>query len=99
MDFFEGMSQRDIGQFRRACAHLLGMCFICKKNEDTKADYYYILRQKEAIEEYLDVLGLALEINEQYGVVQLVSREGLGHLNLRLADSIVLLIHRLPGQR
>lgn len=95
MDFFEGMSQRDIGQFRRACAHLLGMCFICKKNEDTKADYYYILRQKEAIEEYLDVLGLALEINEQYGVVQLVSREGLGHLNLRLADSIVLLILRI----
>lgn len=95
MDFFEGMSQRDISQFRRAAAHLLGMCFICKKNEDTKADYYYILRQKEALEAYFDILGLTLEINEQYGVVQLVSREGLGHLHLRLADSIVLLILRI----
>jgi hypothetical protein len=95
MELFETMSQRDQDQFRRVCARLIGMCFICKKNEATKADYYFILRQKEALEEYLGVLGLTLEISEQYGVVQLVSREGLGHLNLRLADSIILLILRI----
>ncbi|MDD6282872.1 MAG: DUF4194 domain-containing protein [Oribacterium sp.] len=95
MELLETMSQRDQDQFRRVCAKLISMCFILKKNEATKADYYFILRQKEALEEYLGVLGLTLEISEQYGVVQLVSREGLGHLNLRLADSIILLILRI----
>ncbi len=47
------------------------------------------------MEEYLGVLGLSLEISEQYGVVQLASREGLGHANLKLADSIILLILRI----
>lgn len=95
MDIFDGMSQKDQDQFRRVCARLMSMCFICKRNENTRQDYYYILRQRPALEEYLGVLGLSLEISEQYGVVQLTSREGVGHVSLKLADSVVLLILRI----
>ena len=95
MEVLEGLSQKDQEQFRRVCGKLLSSCFICKRNENTKSDYYFIMRLREQMEEYLGVLGLSLEISEQYGVIQLVSREGLGHANLKLADSITLLILRI----
>lgn len=95
MEALEGLSQKDQEQFRRVCGKLLSSCFICKRNENTKSDYYFIMRLREQMEEYLGVLGLSLEISEQYGVIQLVSREGLGHANLKLVDSIILLILRI----
>lgn len=95
MELFEGMSQRDQDQFRRVCGRLLTMCFISKQNEATRADYYFIERHRPVFERYLGVLGLSLEINDQYKIVQLVSREGLGHVNLRLSTSIILLILRI----
>lgn len=95
MEVLEKMSQKDREQFRRTCGKLLSSCFICKRNENTKADYYFVMRLRETFEEYLGVLGLSLEISEQYGVIQLVSREGLGHASLKLADSIILLILRI----
>lgn len=95
MDLFEGMSQKDQDEFRRVCNKLMSMCFIVRRNEATKSEYYFILRMKEVFARYLDVLGYTLEINEEYGVVQLVNRENYNHLNLKLYDSIILLILRI----
>lgn len=95
MDLFEGMLQKDRDEFRRVCNKLMSICFICKQNEDTKSEYYFILRQKTVFERYLDVLGYTLEINEEYGVIQLVNRENYNHVHLKLYDSIILLILRI----
>ena len=95
MDLFDGMLQKDKDEFRRVCNRLMSMCFIVKRNEATKADYYFILRTRNVFERYLDILGYTLEINEDYGVVQLVNRENYNHLHLRLYDSIILLILRI----
>lgn len=95
MDLFEGMLQKDKDEFRRVCNKLMSICFICKQNQDTKSEYYFILRQKPVFERYLDVLGYTLEINEEYGVIQLVNRENYNHVHLKLYDSIILLILRI----
>lgn len=95
MDLFEGMLQKDRDEFRRVCNKLMSICFIVRRNEATKSDYYFILRMKDVFLRYLDVLGYTLEINEEYGVIQLVNRENYNHLNLRLNDSIILLILRI----
>ncbi|MBQ7840111.1 MAG: DUF4194 domain-containing protein [Lachnospiraceae bacterium] len=95
MDLFEGMLQKDRDEFKRVCNKLMSICFICKQNEDTKSDYYFILRQKPVFLRYLDVLGYTLEINEEYGVIQLVNRENVNHVHLKLYDSIILLILRI----
>lgn len=95
MELFEGMLQKDKDEFRRVCNKLMSCCFICKQNTDTKSEYYFILRQKPVFERYLDVLGYTLEINEEYGVIQLVNRENYNHLHLKLYDSIILLILRI----
>uniref|UniRef100_UPI0040560FFA DUF4194 domain-containing protein n=1 Tax=Acetatifactor sp. TaxID=1872090 RepID=UPI0040560FFA len=95
MELFEGMLQKDRDEFRRVCNKLMSICFICKQNEDTKSDYYFILRQKPVFLKYLDVLGYTLEINEEYGVIQLINRENYNHVHLKLYDSIILLILRI----
>ena len=95
MELFEGMLQKDKDEFRRVCNKLMSICFICKQNEDTKSDYYFILRQKAVFLRYLDVLGYTLEINEEYGVIQLVNRENYNHVHLKLYDSIILLTLRI----
>lgn len=95
MDLFEGMPQKDKDEFRRVCNKLMSTCFICKQNADTKSEYYFILRQKPVFQRYLDVLGYTLEINEEYGVVQLVNRVNYNHVHLKLYESIILLILRI----
>ena len=95
MDLFEGMLQKDRDEFRRVCNKLMSICFICKQNADTKSEFYFIMRQMPVFERYLGVLGYTLEINEEYGVIQIVNRENYNHLHLKLYDSIILLILRI----
>ena len=95
MEIFEGMLQRDKDEFTRICNRLLSQCFVCKKNETTRADYYFIMKYKEKFLEYLSVLGYRLDINEEYGVVQLVNTQNYNSYNMKLFESIILLILRI----
>lgn len=95
MTLFEDMRDRDMEEFKRVCNKLMSMCFINKQNASTKSDYYFIMRHKEDFAQYLDVLGFSLDINEHYGVIQLINREGFNHVRLKLAESIILLILRI----
>ena len=93
-DLYEGMLQKDKDEFRRICSRLLGSCFLSKANPATRADYYFVLKNKELFRNYLDILGFRLEINEEYGVVQLTNPHNYNHLNLKLMESIILLLLR-----
>lgn len=95
MDFLEGMLQRDKDEFSRVCNRLLSNCFICKANPVTRADYYFVLKYKDKFSEYLSLLGYRLEINEEYGVVQLTNPQNYNRYNLKLFESIILLILRI----
>lgn len=91
----EGMLQRDKDDFTRICNRLLSQCFLCKKNEATRGDYYFVTKYKKEISEYMSVLGYRLEINEEYGVAQLVNMLNLNRYNMKLFESIILLILRI----
>lgn len=95
MEFLEGMLQRDKDEFTRICNRLLSSCFLCKGNQVTRADYYFVLKYKEKFSEYLSLLGYRLEINEEYGVVQLTNPQNYNRYNLKLFESIILLILRI----
>lgn len=95
MDFLEGMLQKDKDNFSRVCNRLLSRCFLCKKNADTKEDYYFVIKYKEKFTEYLSLLGYRLEINEEYGVVQLTNPQNYNRYNMKLFESIILLILRI----
>ncbi len=95
MELLEGMLQKDKDEFRRLCNRLLSSCFLCKQNAASKADYYFILKYRDKFRDYLGVLGYRLEINEEYGVVQLTNAHNYNRLNLRLFESVILLILRV----
>lgn len=95
MSFLEGMLQRDKDEFSRICNRLLSNCFLCKSNITNRSDYYFVLKYKDKFSEYLSLLGYRLEINEEYGVVQLTNPHNYNHQNLKLYESIVLLILRI----
>ena len=95
MDLFDGMIQRDQDEFRKIMNRLMSTGFILRKKEQTKSDYYFILRHRSVFERYLDVLGYQMEMNEEYGVIQLINRENYNHLQLSMYESIILLILRI----
>lgn len=95
MELLEGMLQKDKDEFKRICNRLLSNCFICKGNQTSRSDYYFVLKYRDRFRTYLDVLGYRLEINEEYGVIQLTNPQNYNHLNLKLFESIILLILRI----
>lgn len=95
MDMLEGMLQRDKDDFSRICNRLLSSCFLCKRNETNKGDYYFVLKHRDKFLVYLSLLGYRLEINEEYGVVQLTNPQNYNRYNLKLFESVILLILRI----
>lgn len=95
MDMLEGMLQRDKDDFSRICNRLLSSCFLCKRNETNKVDYYFVLKHRDKFFTYLSLLGYRLEINEEYGVVQLTNPQNYNRYNLKLFESVILLILRI----
>ena len=55
----------------------------------------YAKKYKEKFEELLGVLGYRLEMNEEYGVVQLTNALNTNRQNLKLYESVILLILRI----
>lgn len=95
MELLEGMLQKEKDEFKRICNRLIGTCFLCKGNVTNRSDYYFVLKHRDIFRKYLDVLGYRLEINEEYGVIQLTNPQNYNHLNLKLFDSVILLILRI----
>lgn len=95
MEILGNMLQKDKDEFKRICNRLLGYCFLCKGNVTNKSDYYFVLKYRSEFQEYLSVLGFRLEINEENGVIQLTNPQNYNHLNLKLYESVILLILRI----
>lgn len=95
MEFLNGMMQKDKDEFSRICNRLLSNCFLCRKNEATRRDYYFIKKYVKEFSEYLSVLGYRLEMNEEYGVVQVTNPQNYNRYNMKLMESILLLILRI----
>lgn len=95
IELFAGMPQKDRDEFKRICNRLLSTCFICRRNENAKSNYYFILKHQKIFQQYLSVLGYHLEINEEYGVIQLVNTQDFNRLTLKLYDSIILCLLRI----
>ena len=90
-----GMLQKERDEFTRICNRLLSTCFLCRRDETTKADYYFVVKYREKFAGYLSLMGFRLEINEEYGVIQLTNPMNYNRYNLRLFESILLLILRI----
>ncbi len=58
--------------------------------------FYFIEKyKKKKFEELLGVLGYRLEMNDEYGVVRLTNALNTNRQNLKLYESVILLILRI----
>jgi hypothetical protein len=74
---------------------LLNTCFILKRKEDTRDDYFYIIQNQDIFVDYFDLLGYSIDVNESLGVISIRNIFGTGRLRLKKIESILLLILRL----
>ena len=89
----ESSTQKD--KFRIVANKLLNTCFILKRKEDTRDDYFYIIQNKKYFVDYFDLLGYSIDVNESLGVISIRNDFGTGRLRLKKIESILLLILRL----
>lgn len=82
-------------RFRVAANKLLNNCFLVKKKPNTKAEYLFVVQNKELFLPYFDLLGYQLMINEEQGVIGITNQFGTGRYALSKYESIMLLIMRL----
>lgn len=82
-------------KFRLYANKLLNECFILKNCEETRACYYFIMKEREIFSAYFDYLGYDIIISEEYGVICLNNSYGTGRLKLKMLESIILLILRI----
>ena len=95
MELLKSMLQKDKDEFKRIANRLLSHCFLCKGNVSNKSDYYFVLKYRTEFQEYLSILGYRLEISEEFGVIQLTNPQNYNRLNMKLYESIILLILRI----
>lgn len=95
MEKFNELKLTQKERFRVATNKLLSNCFILKKKEDTKEEYYFILNNKELFSEYFAMSGFELVVNESFGVISLTNNFGTNRVKLKKVESIILLILRL----
>lgn len=81
--------------FKKVCNKLLSTCLICKQKEDTKGDYYFVEGHLDAINSYFEPLGFEVELNKTIKAAQLINKFGINKYNLKLIESITLLILRI----
>lgn len=94
-EWYEGMSQEEKNSFTRVVNKLLSSCYINKRSDDDRKDYYFIERNERGISEYLMMGGWELMSDENNYVYYVKNRYGYNHVNLTLDESIILLILRL----
>ena len=89
----ESVAQKE--KFRIAANKLLNHCFLLKKREDTKKDYFFVKQNLDLFVTYFDLLGYEVKMNEDQGVIGLVNQFSVGRVELSKYESILLLILRL----
>ena len=94
MEMFEN-NEGQIGRFRRAANLLLNKCFLLKKLEETKQDYFFVVKNRKEFEEYFSFIGYGVDVDEMQGVIALVNNGGSGRIHLKKQETIFLLILRL----
>ena len=82
-------------KFRASANKLLNECFLLRKQKDTAPDYYYVLNNRSAFESFFDLIGYELIVRQDLGVIALYNSAGTGRIQLKKAESILLLILRL----
>lgn len=92
---YEQWNQRERDDFARIVNRLLAGTFLLKQQEASRRDFYFVERNEAVFAGYLKLMRWDLVVDRAYGVVQVANRQGGSRLQLRLMESVLLLLLRL----
>lgn len=92
---YELLHQRERDEFARVLNRLLASTFIVRSQEDGRRDYYFAERHEQMLAGYLRLMQWDLVVDRTHGVAQVINQAGGTRLQLRLMESVLLLLLRL----
>lgn len=94
-ELYDKLSTPEKNQFAESANRLLGVNFLVKSKPSNTQTYYFIDKYYDLFKEYFQFILWELEIDRNIGVIILKNNENRNRLNLRIHESITLLILRL----
>jgi len=92
---YELLNHREREDFARIVGKLLAQTFLVKQQEASRKDYYFVERNEALFAGYLKLSQWDLVVDRGYGVVHVTNRAGGTRLQMRLMESVLLLLLRL----
>ena len=88
------LNETERSEFSRIANKLLSSSFLCAQRDIDRNDYYEALQRISLYRDYFSVLDYEVISYSHEQVIQLKSTEKYNHLNLKLNESVVLLLLR-----
>jgi hypothetical protein len=92
---YDKLSTTEKNQFSEAANRLLAVNFLVKSKSSNTQTYYFIDKYFKIFKDYFAFIAWDLEIDRTVGVIILRNNENRNRLNLKIHESITLLILRL----
>jgi len=94
-DNYEKLSSGDQKMFSDCINKLLAVNYLVKTKSDNASMYYFINKNQELFAEFLKIIDWDLDVNPDLGVISVRNNLNRNRMNLKLNETIVLLILRL----
>ena len=88
------LNETEKGSFSRIANKLLYASFICENKESDRNDYYEALKMISLLQDYFTILDYEVNLYKNDKVIHLRSLENYNHFNLKLNESVMLLLLR-----
>ena len=88
------LNETEKGNFSRIANKLLYASFICENKESDRNDYYEALKMISLLQDYFTILDYEVNLYKNDKVIHLRSLENYNHFNLKLNESVMLLLLR-----
>ncbi|XMB86003.1 DUF4194 domain-containing protein [Mycoplasmatota bacterium WC44] len=92
---YELLSTSNKKQFSDVANKLLSINFLVKSKPENTNMYYFVSKNLALFNSYFKIINWELDINNDLGVISLKNTENRNRLNLKLNETITLLILRL----
>lgn len=92
---YETLNQTQKNTFKSCANALLSNTFLARDKQDNKENYYFVLSFKGLFDEFFEILGYEIEIDQSMGTVMLIGDTASNVLKLKRDETIVLLILRI----
>lgn len=94
LDSYQTLSVGQKNTFRECANKLISYTFLARDKDDNKEEYYFVVSFQSLFEEFFEVLGYELEVDQALGTIMLTSETNSNVLKLNRDNTVVLLILR-----